>query len=57
MGFGAFGSGGGQARRPSKTRPVTKSSDLLGEPGLVAPPVIGEDGPPQQKKPPAPPAT
>jgi uncharacterized protein YukE len=57
MGFGAFGSGGGQARRPSKTRPVTKSSDLLGEPGLVAPPVIGEDETPQQKKPPAPPAT
>ncbi len=56
MGFGAFGSGG-QARRPSKTRPVTKSSDLLGEPGLVAPPVIGEDETPQQKKPPAPPAT
>ncbi|MDX3191318.1 hypothetical protein PV458_23165 [Streptomyces sp. MN03-5084-2B] len=52
MGFGAFG-GGGQARRPSKTRPVTKSSDLLGEPGLVAPPVIGEDENPQQKKPPA----
>ncbi|KDN20781.1 WXG100 family type VII secretion target [Amycolatopsis rifamycinica] len=55
MGFGAFGSGG-QARRPSKTRPVTKSSDLLGEPGLVAPPVIGEDENPQPKKPAAPPA-
>jgi uncharacterized protein YukE len=55
MGFGAFGMGG-QSRRPSKTRPVTKSSDLLGEPGLVAPPVIGEDENPQQKKPPAPPA-
>ncbi|WP_206787635.1 WXG100 family type VII secretion target [Amycolatopsis sp. MtRt-6] len=55
MGFGAFG-GGGQARRPSKARPVTKSSDLLGEPGLVAPPVIGEDETAQQKKPPAPPA-
>ncbi|MDQ7802105.1 WXG100 family type VII secretion target [Amycolatopsis sp. A133] len=52
MGFGAFGTGG-QARRPSKTRPMTKSSDLLGEPGLVAPPVIGEDEDPQQKKPPA----
>jgi uncharacterized protein YukE len=55
MGFGAFGSGG-QARRPSKTRPTTKSSDLLGEPGLVTPPVIGEDENPPQKKPPAPPA-
>ncbi|WP_410606886.1 WXG100 family type VII secretion target [Amycolatopsis sp. lyj-109] len=56
MGFGAFGSGG-QARRPSKTRPVTKSSDLLGEPGLVTPPVIGADeNPPSEKKPPAPPA-
>ncbi len=52
MGFGAFG-GGGQARRPSKTRPTTKSSDLLGEPGLVAPPVIGEDENLQPKKPPA----
>jgi uncharacterized protein YukE len=52
MGFGAFG-GGGQARRPSKTRPVTKSSDLLGEPGLVTPPVIGEDENPPPKKPPA----
>ncbi|ADJ42536.1 hypothetical protein AMES_0714 [Amycolatopsis mediterranei S699] len=56
MGFGAFGSGG-QVRRPSKTRPATTSSDLLGEPGLVAPPVIGEDETPQQKKPTAPPAT
>jgi uncharacterized protein YukE len=56
MGFGAFG-GGGQGRRPSKTRPVTKPSELLGEPGLVAPPVIGADEtePPQQK-PPKPPA-
>ncbi|MEU5257701.1 endo-1,4-beta-glucanase [Amycolatopsis sp. NPDC021455] len=54
MGFGAFGMGGGQARRQSKTRPVTKPSELLGEPGLVAPPVIGEDEtPPKQKKPPA----
>jgi uncharacterized protein YukE len=61
MGFGAFGTGG-QGRRPSKTRPVTKTSELLGEPGLVAPPVIGEDenapqkneNAPQQKKPPAP---
>ncbi|MFB9683222.1 WXG100 family type VII secretion target [Amycolatopsis plumensis] len=52
MGFGAFGSGS-QARRPSKTRPVTKSSDLLGEPGLVAPPVIGEDDKPPEKNPPA----
>ncbi|MBE8525088.1 endo-1,4-beta-glucanase [Amycolatopsis sp. H6(2020)] len=55
MGFGAFGSGG-QARRPSKTRPTTKSSDLLGEPGLVAPPVIGEDENPPKKPPPTPPA-
>jgi uncharacterized protein YukE len=54
MGFGAFGTGGGQSRRPSKTRPVTKPSELLGEPGLVAPPVIGEDEtPPKQQKPPA----
>jgi uncharacterized protein YukE len=56
MGVGAFG-GGGQGRRPSKNRPIVKSSELLGEPGLVAPPVIGldENPPPQQKKqPPAP---
>ena len=53
MGFGAFGMGGGQGRRQSKTRPVTKPSELLGEPGMVAPPVIGEEeNPPQQKKPP-----
>ncbi|MEQ0562997.1 WXG100 family type VII secretion target [Amycolatopsis sp. NEAU-NG30] len=58
MGFGAFGSGGGQRRRPAKTRPVTKSADLLGEPDLVAPPVIGvdENPPSPDKKPPAPPS-
>ncbi|HEY3466912.1 MAG TPA: WXG100 family type VII secretion target [Amycolatopsis sp.] len=56
MGFGAFGMGGGQGRRPSKSRQVVKPSELLGEPGLVAPPVIGEDekpAPPPEKKPPA----
>lgn len=54
MGFGSFGGGGGQGRRQSKTRPTTTSSELLGEPGLVAPPVIGEEEKPaQQKKPPA----
>ncbi|MET8854265.1 WXG100 family type VII secretion target [Amycolatopsis sp. NPDC004625] len=56
MGFGAIGMGGGQSRRPSKTRPVTKPSELLGEPGLVAPPVIGEDETQPPKKPSAPPA-
>ncbi|MGW5716656.1 WXG100 family type VII secretion target [Amycolatopsis sp. NPDC003865] len=58
MGFGAFGGGGGGGRRQSKTRPTTSPSELLGEPGLVAPPVIGEDEDAQQqkKKPPAPPA-
>ncbi|MFJ7210397.1 WXG100 family type VII secretion target [Amycolatopsis sp. NPDC098790] len=57
MGFGAFGGGGGGGRRQPKTRPTTSSSELLGEPGLVAPPVIGEDeNAPKQKKPPAPPA-
>ncbi|SEF31438.1 Proteins of 100 residues with WXG [Amycolatopsis pretoriensis] len=57
MGFGSFGGGGGGRRQP-KTRPTTSSSELLGEPGLVAPPVIGEDenAPQQKKKPPAPPA-
>ncbi|MGK3207537.1 WXG100 family type VII secretion target [Amycolatopsis sp. MEPSY49] len=57
MGFGAFGGGGGGGRRQSKTRPTTTPAELLGEPGLVAPPVIGEDENEQQKKkPPAPPA-
>jgi uncharacterized protein YukE len=57
MGFGSFGGGGGQGRRQSKTRPTTSPSELLGEPGLVAPPVIGEEEKPaQQKKPLAPPA-
>jgi uncharacterized protein YukE len=58
MGFGAFGGGGGQGRRQSKNRPIVKSSELLGEPGLVAPPVIGEEESPQpqEKKPPTPPA-
>jgi hypothetical protein len=56
MGFGSFGGGGGQGRRQPKTRPTTTPSELLGEPGLVAPPVIGaEENPPQQQKPPAPP--
>ncbi len=50
MGFGSFGGGGGQGRRQSKTRPTTSPSELLGEPGLVAPPVIGEEETPQQKK-------
>ncbi|UOX86582.1 WXG100 family type VII secretion target [Amycolatopsis sp. FBCC-B4732] len=49
MGFGAFGGGGGGRRQP-KTRPVTTSSELLGEPGLVAPPVIGEDEKPAPEK-------
>ncbi|WP_372672418.1 WXG100 family type VII secretion target [Amycolatopsis kentuckyensis] len=57
MGFGAFGGGGGGGRRQSKTRPTTSPAELLGEPGLVAPPVIGEDeNAPKQKQPPAPPA-
>ncbi|WP_329052426.1 WXG100 family type VII secretion target [Amycolatopsis sp. NBC_01488] len=54
MGFGAFGGGGGGGRRPSKNRPIVTSAELLGEPGLVAPPVIGEDeNAPKPKKPPA----
>jgi uncharacterized protein YukE len=54
MGIGGFGGGGGQARRPSKNRPMIKSSELLGEPDLVAPPVIGEDETAPKPKPPAP---
>ncbi|WP_410621529.1 WXG100 family type VII secretion target [Amycolatopsis sp. cmx-8-4] len=53
MGIGGFGGGGGQARRPSKNRPMIKSSELLGEPDLVAPPVIGEDETAPKPKPPA----
>lgn len=51
MGFGSFGGGGG-GRRQSKSRQTIKSSELLGEPGMVAPPVIGEDENTQQKPPP-----
>ncbi|GAB3137029.1 hypothetical protein GCM10027258_11900 [Amycolatopsis stemonae] len=58
MGFGAFGGGGGGGRRQPKSRQTINPSELLGEPGLVAPPVIGEDEnpKPQPKKPPAPPS-
>ncbi|MCR6485210.1 WXG100 family type VII secretion target [Amycolatopsis sp. OK19-0408] len=53
MGFGSFGGGGGGGRRQPKSRQPIKSSELLGEPEMVAPPVIGEDeNAPQKKQPP-----
>ncbi|WP_410604439.1 WXG100 family type VII secretion target [Amycolatopsis sp. lyj-90] len=44
MGMG--GGGGGQTAHQSKTRPASKPSDVVGEPGQVVPPVIGEDDTP-----------
>jgi len=45
MGFGGMGMGmgGGATRRPAKNKTVAKPSQLVGEPGLVVPPVIGEE--------------
>ncbi|MBB5854838.1 WXG100 family type VII secretion target [Amycolatopsis umgeniensis] len=44
MGMG--GGGGGRTAHQSKTRPASKPSDVVGEPGQVVPPVIGEDDAP-----------
>ncbi|GAB3707944.1 hypothetical protein GCM10027598_11680 [Amycolatopsis oliviviridis] len=49
MGMGA-GGGGGMAHQ-SKTRPASKPSDVVGEPGQVVPPVIGEDDAPKKPAP------
>ncbi|MFC3449952.1 WXG100 family type VII secretion target [Amycolatopsis speibonae] len=49
MGMGA-GGGGGTAHQ-SKTRPASKPSDVVGEPGQVVPPVIGEDDAPAKPAP------
>jgi WXG100 family type VII secretion target len=45
MGFGGMGigMGGGAARRPAKNKTVGTPSQLVGEPGLVVPPVIGDE--------------
>lgn len=45
MGFGGMGMGmgGGAARRPAKNKTAATPSQLVGEPGLVVPPVIGEE--------------
>ncbi|OXM53821.1 WXG100 family type VII secretion target [Amycolatopsis alba] len=50
MGMGAGGGGGGTAHQ-SKTRPASKPSDVVGEPGQVVPPVIGEDDTPRKPAP------
>ncbi|WP_409489778.1 WXG100 family type VII secretion target [Amycolatopsis sp. cmx-11-12] len=49
MGMG-MGGGGGTAHQ-SKTRPASKPSDVVGEPGQVVPPVIGEDDSPAKPPP------
>ncbi|EME60535.1 WXG100 family type VII secretion target [Amycolatopsis decaplanina] len=50
MGMGGMG-GGGQTAHQSKTRPASKPSDVVGEPGQVVPPVIGEDETPAKPAP------
>ncbi|OKJ93939.1 WXG100 family type VII secretion target [Amycolatopsis sp. CB00013] len=50
MGMGGMG-GGGQTAHQSKTRPASKPSDVVGEPGQVVPPVIGEDETPPKPAP------
>ncbi|MEU3621683.1 endo-1,4-beta-glucanase [Amycolatopsis coloradensis] len=47
MGMG----GGGRTAHQSKTRPSSKPSDVVGEPGQVVPPVIGEDDSPPKPAP------
>ncbi|KZB82079.1 WXG100 family type VII secretion target [Amycolatopsis regifaucium] len=47
MGMG----GGGRTAHQSKTRPASKPSDVVGEPGQVVPPVIGEDDTPAKPGP------
>ncbi|MFI5606034.1 WXG100 family type VII secretion target [Amycolatopsis sp. NPDC051903] len=47
-GFGGGAGGGGGGTRQPKNRTSAKSSDLLGEPEHVVPPVIGEDPRPQK---------
>ena len=51
MALGGIGMGlAGSKRRAPKSKTVTKTSELFGDPGLVAPPVIGEDEPPAKSK-------
>ncbi|MEV6907945.1 WXG100 family type VII secretion target [Amycolatopsis sp. NPDC051071] len=47
---GGMGGGGGTAHQ-AKTRPATKPSDVVGEPGQVVPPVIGLDETPPKPVP------
>jgi uncharacterized protein YukE len=52
MGMAPMGmGGGGGTAHQSKTRPASKPSDVVGEPGQVVPPVIGEDDTPAKPKP------
>lgn len=48
--MGAMGAGGGSVHQ-AKTRPASKPSDVVGEPGQVVPPVIGEDDAPAKPDP------
>ena len=58
MGLGGMGMGmgGGAARRPAKNKNVAKPSELVGEPGQVVPPVIGEEEAAQKPAPKPPPS-
>jgi uncharacterized protein YukE len=49
--MGGMGMGGGRTEHQSKTRPTTKPSEVVGEPGQVVPPVIGEDEAPAKPAP------
>jgi uncharacterized protein YukE len=54
MGMASMGmgmGGGGRTAHQSKTRPASKPSDVVGEPGQVVPPVIGEDDTPAKPGP------
>ncbi len=51
MGMAGGMGGGGRTAHQSKTRPASKPSDVVGEPGQVVPPVIGLDETPPKPAP------